>query len=122
MKAITFFFGIIVVMFVTMCNVATKPPERKSNIPSEAQWYGGKDGGVWIVVSSSHRPNSFNVVVYNENNGNVIVKGLYRASAECSNGNLTVEEVRKYINAFDGEKILLQKIKQDRYCTLEFVE
>lgn len=103
----------------SMCNPDRRKVERHSNIPEHAVWYGGIDGGVWITVSEYDSINTFAIKVYNENDGSLWNSGLYRLNKECSKEKLGYEEIRKQIEGYDGERILLRKINNGKYCSLE---
>lgn len=109
-------------LFITMCNVATKPPKRKSNVPNEAQWYGGKDGGAWILINSTDFSNQYEVVVYFDSDGSIWSNGLYKVCRYCQEDSMKVEEIRNNISTFDGESVILKTIKKGKYCTLELIE
>ena len=96
----------------------TSPPERPNNIPQNAIWYGGKEGGVWIKIDNSSKPNSFYLEMYNDHTGELEDKGDYFVK-DCSNKQFSLNEISKLISAFDGEKVILTEIEQGRNCYLE---
>jgi hypothetical protein len=109
--------GAICMFFLSACKLGNFPPERKDNIPEESRWYGGSDGGVWILISSANFPNQYKVVVYFEN-GSIWSNGLYQVCKYCQTDSMNIEEIKNNIEAFDGEAIILRTIKQGKYCTL----
>jgi len=110
-----FFWGFIL---LTSCETKTSPPERLNNIPQNAIWYGGKDGGVWIKIDNGSKPNSFYLEIYNDYTGELESKGEYFVK-ECYNKQFSLNEISKLISAFDGVKVLLTEIEKGRNCYLE---
>lgn len=114
---ITLLIGIAIYFLVITNNSATAP-ERHSSIPQEAIWYGGPDGGTWVIVNEGDSINTFKIKVYNESNGSLWADGVFTISENCSDTVLRVEDVRKLIEGFDGKNLILSEIKQAKHCTL----
>lgn len=114
-------FVLVILSIITFskCNSNTEAPKRLENIPLEAQWYGGADGGAWITVQESEMTNTFTIKIYNEFNGSLWTEGLFKISDNCSNKLFTKEDITKNINAFDGTRIFLTQSQNGKYCSLE---
>ncbi len=107
------------VLFSGACGHAGNKPKRNKNIPAAAQWYGGADGGVWMVVDSSKVLFSYEIAIYNEDTGGLLKKGIYRFSAACQEERIPVIKIKAMIDGYDGHRIFLDKIKAGRACVLE---
>lgn len=109
------------IFLFTMCKQDIKPPKRVKNIPNEARWYGGADGGCWIKIDSTKAVNEYRVTVYFEGDGSIWSNGLYNLCEKCESKNLTIEEIKNLIDGFDGESIILNVIHNKKYCSLNKV-
>lgn len=114
---ITLLIGLAIYFLMITSDNATAP-ERHSSIPNEAIWYGGSDGGSWVIVNEGDSTNTFKIKVYNESNGSLWTDGVFTISENCSNTILSVEDVRRSINGFDGKNLILSEIKLAEHCTL----
>ena len=79
-------------------------PKRPDNIPAEAAWVGGDDGGVWMRITERKEPRSYRVKIFDQE-GALWKEGLYTWEEDCKEINVNLKE--SDFNAFDGEKILL---------------
>ena len=72
--------------FLMACqqNSKVNSPKRLNNIPVDAAWIGGTDGGAWFCIKEKRGENSFRVGVYNDNNGELESDTVYTLNAECS--------------------------------------
>jgi len=70
MKECKFLIVCILGLLLISCN-AQQPPQRLPNIPKEAKWYGGKDGGCWILVQHTDSMNLFRITTYFDNSGEI---------------------------------------------------
>jgi hypothetical protein len=97
-------------------------PERNPLVPKDALWYGGQEGGSWIVVNPGSKPNVFSMKAY-DRSGGLSVAGDFKVDENCANTILSVEEVRKLLNAYNGRKFFLITIGSDnKNCKLIPVE
>lgn len=119
MKTIISLF--LMIFIFTKCKQDVKPPQRIKNIPIEALWYGGPDGGCWIKIDSTNIVNEYRVTVFYEGDGSIWSNGLYKLCESCESKNLSLEKIKDLIDGFDGEVIILDIIKNKEYCTLEKV-
>lgn len=108
---------ITLVLFV-MCNSKTKAPERHANVPMEAIWYGGSDGGNWIIVDESTTNNHFKLRIYNDFTGELNRDEIFILNKACSELKFDADSICKYINAYDGERLILSVIREGKHCYL----
>lgn len=112
-------FSLSAVMLVTACCgiITNLVPERPTNVPPEAVWSGGVDGGSWILCSPlDERRIRYACKTYNDFNGTMSSDGEYilmrigwNAEKQCA----TYTEVNEFIgelnyNGFDGRTIRLR--------------
>lgn len=94
-------------------------PKKIKNIPEKAFWVGGSDGGNWYLVDSIvNEKNKAQIRVYNDNNGSLIISKWFKLICQPSN-QLLIENLKRQINAFDGERILLIPVNGEKSCWLE---
>jgi hypothetical protein len=121
MKKILLVIGLSAAAFVGLQYFNTKPakaPERHPNIPLNATWAGGVDGGYWYQTSQASGVNTFHIKIYNEYTGEIQVDDLFELHSNCSIKGLDSETVTKNISSYNGERIFLKIIRNDRYCSL----
>jgi hypothetical protein len=101
-------------------NKADIIPKRISNIPIDAFWVGGVDGGQWYRIDSINTTEkSIHFKIYNDFNGNLVIDKKFKL--HCDNDpEIKWDYIRGQINAFDGQRILLTIINKDhKYCYFE---
>jgi len=101
------FFFLISVLFTTCnsFNQKNKTPERLSNIPKEAVWKGGEDGGFWFLnVSQAKDKNIIRLKVFNDYDGELILDADFKIPENCE---VPTNSIVDNINYFDFEKIVL---------------
>jgi hypothetical protein len=59
------------VFFVYACEKVEMPPPRPTNVPEEAVWAGGEDGGAWIDCSLDIEKGANFCTVYFDRDGDV---------------------------------------------------
>ena len=96
----------------------TSKPKRHADVPDEAVWYGGEDGGSWITVDKGKTVNSYKIKVFNDFTGEKKIDSLYTLSSPCRDIGLNTDSIVKYIDAFDGNLVLLSIVKDGKYCSL----
>ena len=71
-----------VVAVAVSCGYRKVPPDRPTNVPAQAVWAGGLDGGSFVhcEVDSSRDVNK--CTVYNEDTGQVMEQGDFRLKTE----------------------------------------
>ena len=96
-----------------------KPQERPKNIPEQAFWVGGTDGGNWYVVEYVHNhKNNAIIKVYNDADGSLIASKRFVLVCPIDNQQL-IDNLQEQINAYDGEKILLRSPNNKKACWLQ---
>lgn len=83
------------------CTSEVEPPKRLANIPPEAVWVGGADGGAWILCKEDRGRNF--CTIYNDTNGEVWVSDYF--VLEVSGRSVSEQEL--HYDFFDGERIRL---------------
>jgi hypothetical protein len=94
-------------------------PDRVGIIPQSAFWVGGIDGGQWYLVESINTTDkAIHFKIYNDYNGDLITDKIFKL--HCDNLEVKWDNIRDQINAFDGQKIFLTQINNDKkYCYFE---
>lgn len=94
-------------------------PIHLSNIPEKAFWAGGVDGGNWYFVEyiHDHRNNAI-IKIYNDNDGSLIVSKRFTLICPSDNQTL-IDDLKKQIKGFDGEKIYLKSPNEKAGCYLQ---
>lgn len=95
-------------------------PEKVGNIPQDAFWIGGIDGGQWYLVDSINKSNqTIYFKIYNDYNGDLIVDKPFKL--HCNNyEEIQWNNIRSQITAFDGQHIILITVnKEGKYCYFE---
>jgi hypothetical protein len=113
-----FAFAIVAgIIFFTSCKQSkVKTPDRLRNIPQEAKWIGGVDGGSWYQVSEVLSDNAFKIKIYNDGNGELEVDTIFILNPNCALKKIDTSKLMKSIDGFDGEKILLNI--ENKRCSL----
>ena len=113
---------IVFLLTISACSIKRddiKAPIRLSNIPEKAFWVGGTDGGNWFYVEDVHKHgNNAIIKIYNDNDGSLIVSKKFILVCPADN-QMFIEDLQKQINAFDGERILLESKNDKKACFLQ---
>ncbi|MBK9564264.1 MAG: hypothetical protein IPO37_03445 [Saprospiraceae bacterium] len=91
---------VILIIFMLSCNNPVNK-NRPSNVPENAIWKGGSDGGCWIIINPIAEGNLECKVFYE--NGDVWEEGTFIKNGDC---NIDQSEALNQITGFDGENIL----------------
>lgn len=104
-----FLFAVVLsIIFFTSCKQSkVKTPDRLRNIPEEAKWIGGVDGGSWYHLSEVLSDTAFKIKIYNDGNGELEVDTIFILNSSCALKKVDTSTLMKSIDGFDGEKILL---------------
>lgn len=121
-KKIIISFAVLIIFLLTVYfylnKTVTKPPERLANVPEQAEWVGGADGGSWYQIAKVVSKNTFRVKVYNESNGELGIDTTFILNPDCSFKEIDSALLVKSINGYDGEKILLTLPEKGKRCFL----
>jgi hypothetical protein len=112
------FIAAFVIFYFLMSNRKITPLERQSNIPTQARWVGGADGGTWFEIIKALPDSSFRIKLYNDYSGEIIVDTIFVLSNECSSSKIDSTTLIKKIRSYDGENILLDLIENNKHCFL----
>ena len=82
-------------------------PDKPVNVPQNAHWYGGSDGGVWIELNNTALPGHHFAKIYTDIGDNWM-SGVFVMSGDCKNTNFDANSLCKIIDGFDGRKIILE--------------
>ncbi|MBK8051847.1 MAG: hypothetical protein IPK35_00860 [Saprospiraceae bacterium] len=93
-------FIVVFTIFMLSCNSPVNK-NRPNNVPENAIWKGGSDGGCWIIVKAFTEGNLECKVFYE--NGDVWEEGRFIKNGDC---NIDQSEVINQITGFDGVSIL----------------
>ena len=94
-------------------------PDRLSNIPEQAKWVGGTDGGNWYEVVDEISTNSFKIRIYNDHNGEILADTIFNVNADCTaQQQFNSETLMSAIMGYNGYDILLDVPKEGTKCYL----
>jgi hypothetical protein len=99
MKAIILIF----VIFMCSCNNSVNK-NRPENIPENAIWKGGSDGGCWLAIEVTNE-SILQAIIYYEN-GELWTKGEFIKKGNCD---ITKNDIINEIVGYDGESLLTSK-------------
>jgi hypothetical protein len=94
------------------------PPKRSANIPLQAEWVGGANGGIWYLVTKVISKNTFKIKIYNDGNGELELDTTFILSPDCAFGEIDSGMLIKNINSYDGESIILDLPEKGKRCSL----
>ncbi|MFT3751292.1 MAG: hypothetical protein QM768_23475 [Agriterribacter sp.] len=121
-KTIFIFFSVLIILFLAayfyLGKPVIKPPERLSNIPRQAEWVGGADGGNWYQITKVISKDAFKIKIYNEGTGELEIDTTFILNPECSFKEIDSATLVKSINGYDGTKIGLLLAKKGKRCSL----
>ena len=87
------------------CDRGVESPPRPANVPAEAYWLGGPDGGVFVKLARTSDSKAVAAEVYSEGTGESLYRGLLRM--EPPGQPLERLDDPKIFTAWDGEKLHL---------------
>lgn len=67
---------LVILMFVTGCAVESDAPPRPANLPKEAFWLGGADGGAFVRLARAEAADGYVGAVYRED-GSIWYEGRF---------------------------------------------
>ncbi|RZJ75467.1 MAG: hypothetical protein EOO45_05510 [Flavobacterium sp.] len=85
-------FGIIIIFSLALIviyfrnsEIGCAAPERVKNIPKDAVWKGGVDGGFWFqAVSRDSLKAGYRFRIYSDYNGELIIDADFVANCRCT--------------------------------------
>src|SRR5262245_25741025 len=89
MRRLTFIFFAFatfasITFFISCKQTKVKAPDRLANIPQEAKWIGGADGGNWYQVIEIISENAFKIKIYNDGSGELEVDTTFIIHSNCT--------------------------------------
>lgn len=96
----------------------TGKPKRAANVPSNATWVGGVDGGVWFLISKTLSTKEFRIKIYNDFTGDMEVDTAFVLDSACSFKEFDSTTLINDLDAYDGKKVLLKSVVGGKNCTL----
>lgn len=111
---------LITILFMVnyFTNPVTKPPKRLPNIPKQAEWVGGVDGGNWYQIIKVISKNTFNIKIYNEKTGEIEIDAVFILNPDCPFKEIDSTLLIRSINGYDGEKIIVNLPEKGSQCSL----
>ncbi|MCB0278092.1 MAG: hypothetical protein KDD94_01215 [Calditrichaeota bacterium] len=106
---------LISILFVS-CKTQIKQPKRPYNVPVNAVWEGGNDGGNWIYIEERDK-NLFYCKIYNDYDGTQLDEGFFKYEGEP----LIVDSIKKYLGVYVGPQINLKNGKVIKKISLREV-
>lgn len=99
------------------CDSPMPTPKKPSNVPVDAVWSGGPDGGHWFDCKKKGDDKfNYNCVIYNDHNGEVIAQGAFvlrKSTWDESKGRATYSATGSVVslayNYYDGQLIHLKE-------------
>lgn len=81
-------------------------PKKPSEVPNEAVWVGGADGGVWVEVGKLESRRA-HLKIFEDFKGAVLADGWFVFSSGCAIDD--INKMKRAFGAYDGERIILRK-------------
>ena len=116
----TFLIILLFAYYLYLSKPVTKTPERLANVPEQAVWVGGADGGNWYQVTKVISKNIFQIKIYNDYTGESEIDTTFILNPDCPLKEIDSATLVKSFNAFDGQKIELLLPKKGKRCSLIF--
>ncbi len=110
--------GSVAIFYLLNKKPEVHPPAQVSNIPSNAKWIGGVDGGNWYLLKKVVSPNVFRITIYNERSGDIEADTTFTLNPLCTLKAIDSLTLIKCINGYDGEKVLLTLPEKYKRCFL----
>lgn len=109
-------YGIRIILILTVClfvgcfNRPVKPPEKLSGIPEKAKWYGGADGGCWILINNTPIKNQYYIECYFDGTGELWEKDVYELDTLITGKTFTAKELADSIAGYSGSDFVFTTI------------
>jgi hypothetical protein len=116
------FATILVAINSLACNQGTsnrEVPGRIQGIPDSAFWVGGSDGGNWYLVKNiDANKNSAYISIYHDFTGDLLLSKKFTLNCPVDI-QVSIDDLKTQIIAFDGEKIIISAGNGKRNCLLQ---
>jgi len=99
--------GFLAAVLMLGCISKNTPPDMPHNVPSDAIWIGGNDGGVFLkCVKHENSPQTYSCKIYNDSTGEIEVDTEF-AIAQPGDPNIDIND-RNLFDSWDGDCIYLK--------------
>ncbi len=98
-------------------NQPCPPPEKPKNVPIDAVWKGGCDGGNWIELVSIEK-DKIRFRIFRDWNGDLILDANFKHQ-NCSNFELTKSNWSEQVAYFETTIELADRKGNNKRCSLE---
>lgn len=94
---------IAIILSMTFCKRRNiTEPKKNPNLPEDARWCGGIDGGVWIVIHNTEEKNKFQVLCFSDMTGDLIENDVFEFDVSCQKNKILLKEIVDNIDFYDG--------------------
>ena len=116
---ITMIFIIIIIIVAIFYNKPLSPPERIGDIPINAFWVGGSDGGLWYEFFTNN-DSIYHFRIYNDFSGLKTFEGDYKVSGQCKD-EIKNANLKDIISHSTNDRIYLTINDKGKLCYFEKV-
>lgn len=95
-----------------MLSCSEKERQKPDNVPEQAQWVGGIDGGVWILIDVKVSELEYNMSVWFES-GKEWESGIYILMCECREIDYSIENIYEMARSYTANMLRLKKSCDD---------
>lgn len=89
-----------------------------SNIPDQAKWVGGADGGCWVEVVGVVSNSAFRLRIYRDNDGGLESDTIFVLNQQCSVVQIDSAALLPAITGYDGRDVHLRMPTGKEGCFL----
>lgn len=82
-----------------------EPPPRPASVPTKAVWAGGVDGGSFILLEPTKKPDQYSAKIYGDNAGDVMFDGVLQVDQQGT-APLNVRDPKTF-SFWDGDTLYL---------------
>lgn len=121
MKRILIVAALVVVAFFLYREIFNHYPathRKVGQIPVDAAWAGGVDGGSWFKIKKVLGEHTFEMQVFNESTGEIEVDTVFRLNDDCVAKNIDSLFVIRNLDSYDGNRIFLTGQRKGKSCFL----
>jgi len=120
-------YGIVIVLIILVVayyiielglRYPSLPPERPTNVPQNAHWFGGADGGYWLeFVGRTNEKYRFKI--YHGSSGVLELDADFVISDSCSNISFDNKNFAEKIYNVLEDEITLKSKRNGKFCYLK---
>lgn len=116
-----YIISLTLVLTMVSCSSQQREVHRPENVPENAQWVGGNDGGAWIYIDQKIDNKLFNVTVWFER-GQEWTSGKHELICPCMTESYGIDEIRELANSYTGNMLKLKKLCYGNSCFLKLID